>query len=293
MVEKYIQNNDAEKVIWVVSYPKSGNTWVQLTVKTAGASYGFPSDDLDVYKLKRAKKKPTVVKGIKSSVTTCSATVLKTHAVYDNANEIHSELGLSTCGFIYVVRNPLDVLLSFINFSRIQYQNSNYPEEYAQNLFCELLGFDQPMTPEEWSKVELDAIPKENLDHALEYFTKNNTEIPNLKMAGKSWLNHAKSWKSVSNELPNVYLRYEDLIEDNQNILALKEVFDFSNAELLNAISKVNERATVIKGTNIFFNKMSSYYYLEYFSQDRIEKFIDVYKDDLSYLGYTNLPSCK
>ena len=40
----------------------------------------------------------------------------------------------------------------------------------------------------------------------------------------------------------------------------------------------------------IFYNKMSSYYYPEYFSNSAISRFSRRYKDALENVGYSNLP---
>ena len=76
------QSQSAESVIWIASYPKSGNTWMQTVVRMAGQSFGFPNMDLDVYKLKSEKLAPAVVSGIQPSITTTRTAVLKTHSIY-------------------------------------------------------------------------------------------------------------------------------------------------------------------------------------------------------------------
>src|SRR5687768_1005670 len=113
-----------ESVIWIASYPKSGNTWVQTVIRRAGKSHGFPKRDLDVYKHIRAGQAPVAVGGIRPEVSRGHTTVLKTHARHVPGTRIHPELNLQAVGFIYVMRNPLDLLLSYINFTRLQYENA-------------------------------------------------------------------------------------------------------------------------------------------------------------------------
>lgn len=282
----------ARSAIWIASYPKSGNTWVQNVVRAAGRELGFPATDLDVYKMMREGRKPTVVSGVQTHLQAKHPTVLKTHARY-HYGRIHSQLGLETAGFVYVIRNPLDLLLSYINFSRIQYANRRQDSDFQHDLFVEMLGMSEPAPYEQWRKTTLDDIPRRNLDHALKRYTDNATTIPTLKVAGGSWFEHARSWVGASTSIPSVVLRYEDLIRDNGNFQRLRELFEFEEQDVNRAVLAVHERSLESKsdeGTRIFLNKMTSYYYPDYFSEALIRDFLERYADDLNLLGYGDLP---
>ncbi len=144
-------------VIWITSYPKSGSTWVNTVLKRAGRDIGYPQGNNDVYKLSDNNDKPEICAAVKARYSDYPCTVLKTHSAYKKNTELHKFRGLKliNCGFIHVYRNPLDVLLSYINFSRKQYQNfenmnRGKREKYKKLLFIDMLGFRQPFDIDTW-----------------------------------------------------------------------------------------------------------------------------------------------
>jgi len=284
------RNKDAESVIWIASYPKSGNTWVQNVIRVAGSDYGFPSKDLDVYKLKSMNQVPSTVGGVRKVVTETPVTVLKTHASYRKNGLVHPELGLKTVGFVYVVRNPLDVLLSYINFTRLQYEKSKNDREYQTNLFIRLLGFERIYSYDEWLEMRLEDIPRQNLDHALAVYAENNMGIPSISgMTGGGWLDHYQSWWRVRNDIPAVILKYEDLLASPDEFLRIRKLFRFSHDEIVNAVNVVNEKQRGLQYKNIFYNKMSAYYFKNFFSKKAVSDFLSRFELDLKKLGYQDL----
>ncbi|MCP5279525.1 MAG: sulfotransferase domain-containing protein [Thiobacillus sp.] len=285
-----LNSEKAKSVIWVVSFPKSGNTWVQAVVRGAGRSYGFPAADLDVYKMKAENRQPSVVRGIQKGVSRGRTTVLKTHSGYLENQEIHPELGLKTVGFVYVMRNPLDMLLSYINFTRVQYEKRQDDREFQRTIFSELLGFDRPIPYEKWVETKLEDIPRKNLDHALSRFAELETAIPGMRnMTKGGWLEHCMSWRKASETLPSVIFRYEDLLMGPESFIPLQRLFIFSAEEITAAAEKVDQGLRALQGKKIFFNKMSAYYFPEYFSPDVVRKFLDKFEIELKLLGYGNL----
>lgn len=280
----------AEAAVWIASYPKSGNTWVQSVIRHAGRAYGFPDGDLDVYKLIADKRAPQIVRGVRPRVTKDPVTVLKTHAAYPSDGRLHPALRLSTAGFVYVMRNPLDMLLSYINFTRQQFEKRKDSAEYQQRLFIELLGFERAYSFDEWQQITLEDIPRDNLDHALKRFTEQKTMVPGMSgVAGGSWLSHCKSWHEARAQMPSVFLRYEDLLEDAGGFLALQKIFKFSDDEILSAVAAVNEKQRGMQYKVVFFNKMASYYFTQFFSPSCIKDFLDAMEPELRELGYDNL----
>jgi hypothetical protein len=213
-----------------------------------------------------------------------------THSRYTPQREPHSQLQLKSVGFVYVMRNPLDILLSYINFTRLQYDKRRDSSEYQEALFRDLLGFERPVPYEEWLEHTLERIPRANLDHALERFTELETAIPGVRNAGGSWLEHCRSWRQAARRLPAVFLRYEDLLDGPQAFLPLARVFTFSEAQIASAVAAVNERQRAEQFKKVFFNKMSAYYYPEFFSPGPLARFLSRFEDELHELGYDNLP---
>lgn len=284
----------AEFVIWVASYPKSGNTWLQTVIRHAGRSQGFPNQDIDVYRLIAEKREPQVVASVRPRVSPGPTTVLKTHRAWREGGRLHGELNLKTMGFVYVMRNPLDMLLSYINFSRQQYGRRKESAEYQQSLFIDLLGFDKPYAFEDWAAMSLDKIPRANLDHALTRFTDLDTDIPVISGTTRStWLEHCRSWKAASGHMTGVFLRYEDLLAGPQHFHPLRKIFRFTEQQIDEAVESVNAAQRARRGQQVFFNKMTSHYYLDYFSPDVLRRFLDKFEAPLAELGYGNLPATR
>lgn len=288
-----IKKKKARSVIWIASYPKSGNTWVQGVVRAAGKSFGFPCEDLDVYKMKAENRVPVVVGGVRSEVTESPTTVLKTHSAFPKQRRVHAELGLKTVGFVYVMRNPLDMLLSYINFTRMQYKKRKYDPKYQESLFIDLLGFERPKTYEEWLETPLERIERKNLDHAMRRFTELDMELPLMSgVTGGSWLSHCESWREAGENMHSVFFRYEDLLEGPDRFLPLAKLFDFPDEVIIEAVNTVNKKQRELRGRKIFYNKMTSYYYPGYFSEDVISDFLDRFEENLRDIGYGNLYNC-
>jgi hypothetical protein len=280
----------AQAAVWIASYPKSGNTWVQTVIRHAGRSFGFPRGDLDVYKLMAEGREPEVVGGVRAEVSRGGrVTVLKTHARYSEAG-VHPRLGLRTAGFVYVMRNPLDMLLSYINFTRMQYERQQNNADYQQALFIDLLGFERPLAYEEWRNVTLEDLPRERLDHALARFTEQEMAITANRMAGGSWLEHCRSWLDCARKLPSVVLRYEDLLRGPEEFMPLARLFTFSPAQIEAAVAEVNARQRGLQFKRVFFNKMSAHYYTQFFSASLISAFLQRFAVQLKEFGYGDLP---
>jgi hypothetical protein len=192
-------------------------------------------------------------------------------------------------GYVYVMRNPLDMLLSYINFTRVQYDKNRDVAAYQERLFIDLLGFERVVPYETWVETKLEDIPRANLDHALARFGELRTEVPGLRMAGGTWLEHCRSWRGAAKHLPAVLLRYEDLLTGPRGFLPLQRLFTFSDEEIVDAASRVDQGLRALQGKKIFFNRMSAYYFHEFFSKGAIRAFLDRFETDLRGIGYADL----
>jgi hypothetical protein len=236
------------------------------------------------------KREPQAVRGVRPVVSVEPTTVLKTHSAFKPDNQLHPALRLKTAGFVYVMRNPLDMLLSYINFTRQQYERRKESIDYQTQLFVDLLGFDKPYSFEHWQTMKLEDIPRANLDHALTRFTELSTEIPGLTgVAGGSWLEHCRSWKHASEHLPAVFLKYEELLKGPESFLRLSRLFTFAEQQIVDAVNKVNETQQQRKGKKIFFNKMTAYYFNQFFSPEVVDRFLERFEAELTELGYKSL----
>ncbi|MDH3667125.1 MAG: sulfotransferase domain-containing protein [Paracoccaceae bacterium] len=185
-------------LIWIASYPKSGNTWMRMFLANymAPRSDGQPfrltdlgatsSSDARVRDISRAVGQDChemapeeLYRGRQRHLEILSAsekpTLLKTHmpnAILFGMSLIPAEL--SRCA-IYIVRNPLDIVPSYAHYMELDIERS-----------VELLA-----SSKNWTRG-------------------NERQI--TQMVG-DWSMHVRSWLSVD-DFPVLVVRYEDLIDD-------------------------------------------------------------------------------
>jgi hypothetical protein len=283
-------------VLWVASYPKSGNTWVHSVLRLAGKDHGFPQVDMDVYNLARSGVEPRECETVAERFKSRPCTVLKTHSIYREAQKMHKLPGveLTNAGFIHVYRNPLDVLLSYLNFTRLEYKAHADNEIYRKNLFQGLLGMEKTYSYDEWLGVSLDDLPRASLDHALDAFSEADMSIKALHGMSGSWLANTRSWLDASKEVPGFSVRYEDLLADPGQFARLAEMFALTPASIQTALDLVNTRARSVavngnQDQSVFYNKMASFYFSSYFSPEAVARFLARHESALREVGYSEL----
>ena len=179
-------------IIWIASYPKSGNTWIRSFLSsyiyTKGKKFNFsdlkqirafPSDpEINFLKNKYGKFKFTHMAENwdnfqKNIIKKRKFTFLKTHnALIDVKNFSFTNLE-NTIGLIYVIRDPRDVAIS-----------------YASHLNIDL---------------------KKTTHHMINPNLAEKTVDNYDKTLITSWSNHYNSWKNLP--LKKIIIRYEDLID--------------------------------------------------------------------------------
>lgn len=287
------QDATIRNVIWITSYPKSGNTWVGSALKIAGRAHGDHSDQIDAYVLQAEGRLPAINRAVAARFRAAPCSVLKTHSVFAPQGQPHRYPGLElrTVGYIHVYRNPLDVLLSYIGYTRLEYKANRERPEYPVRLFRDLLGFDRTYSYDDWLNQSIDTIPQANLDHALDRFSENGLAIPHLERLAGSWKSHFESWQGVPPGIEGHSVRYEDLTADVAAFDQLVDMYDFTAKELHQAVDKVNAatRKMSVEGDEdqvIFYNKMRAYYFQDYYSRAAIERFCDRNREVLARAGY-------
>jgi len=215
-------------IIWIASYPKSGNTYLRSFL----ASYYFSHDGkfsfdqlLKIHQfpnMKFSKTKSTTkqeasnnwIYNQNSFFNKENLNLVKTHSCLYPYEGNEFTTNKQTLGAIYIVRDPRNVLTSLTH-----HYSLNYNEAFKH------------MTNNESSLLE----KSHELDHSN--FTYLN-----------SWSNHYKSWKN-NTMFEILFIRYEDFQKEKEN--TFKKIILYIN-KLTNKNLKIDETkfANSIKSTN-------------------------------------------
>ena len=276
-------------IIWLTSYPKSGNTWVRSFLSAYYFSQDgdfnfnllesfkqFPSKDFVNLNLKNpldiVKQWEPVQEDILSKK---KIFFLKTHNALISLNNTKFTSPKYTLGFIYIIRDPRNLITSLKNHTDISYEE------------------------------------------ALSFMLDKNTVLYDTKVNDydaahfiSSWRMHYKSW--LNNDVfKKMIIRYEDL-ENNSHEIFYKlvnftnslmkrndkvdekklekaiETTNFNNLRKKEENGEFNENAISLKTNEKvkFFNMGYKNNWNKILPQELKIKLNDKFKDDISYLRY-------
>ncbi|MCB1121752.1 MAG: sulfotransferase domain-containing protein, partial [Verrucomicrobiae bacterium] len=161
---------------WLASYPKSGNTWLRFAV-AALLQPDFSSSAEVQAEVPDVHERPFQPKYCKD--TQCG--FAKTHFQFSQTMPYREH----TAAFIYIYRNPIDVLISNYNYY-LRTSNISMEASEDQNL----------------KELYVDAF----LQHAGD---------PRWEKTGfGSWVDNLKSWLIISKNYPSLFIKYEDMKAD-------------------------------------------------------------------------------
>jgi len=224
------------KIIWIASYPKSGNTFLRALIST----YFFTNDgNYEQSLLKNIKEYPREYFKFRPNNSiykeamqwkekqldinrSCKKFIfLKTHLAHCKVNDIYQTLvpNFSKC-IIYIYRDPRNVLLSVKDFF-------NYDIESAKKTILD-------------NKSILRFKNKDGLE-------KNYAPI-------LDWASNYNSYKNNKNKIPTLFIKYEDLIKDTSDEF-LKILEFLKNNNMSFEINKAKISKTVNSTT---FNKLKN-----------------------------------
>ena len=205
-------------IIWLASYPKSGNTWVRLFLKS------YLSDDKKKFSINEKKDDEFKIERFpnikvfkdmqinydnffeisKNWITiqdrinlNNKLNILKTHNAMCTVNKNKFTNKENTLGVIYVVRDPRDVAVSF------SYHMGKTLTEIVNNM-----------------------IDKEYLISESDFTTEKKVSGSTLL---SSWSNHYNSWKNYKS-IKSIIIKYEDLVRNTADkfyeiVLYLNELY--------------------------------------------------------------------
>ena len=274
-----------KNLIWLASYPKSGNTWVRLFLsnylntenkpigindinssiisssRTIFDSYTpFLSSDLNHEEIDNIR--PEVYKSI--SKENDKFVYIKTHDAFTQNTDNKNIFPLSvTHSVIHIVRNPLDVAISYSHHSNISIDKS---------------------------------ISSLNKEHSLSASSKHLN--PQLRQKMLTWSAHYLSWKNISDNY--ILVKYEDLIENpilefsriiehiyknvnKEKIVEAVKLSSFQNLKKQEEKGNFKERAINSKA---FFRKGKAGSWKEEMSPKQVEEIINKHSKVMKELGY-------
>ena len=212
-------------IIWIASYPKSGNTWLRAMIST----YYFSKDGtFDQNLLKKIDQFPTnkylkdysFDKNIPGE--TCKYWIkaqekinldkkvkfFKTHNVFGKLNNCDFTNNQNSIGCIYVVRDPRNVITSLKNHYQLNDEQAFSWMTNEKNYIYNILKFDE-------------------LGYSDFQFI-------------SSWSTNYKSW-NVQKKIPVKFIKYEDLLNSTYAVFL----------DIINFISKITNNSQSINKDKI------------------------------------------
>ena len=246
MNENYSNLQNNKKIFWISSYPKSGNTWLRLLLcglffTNEGKINNFDilekipgHDSLNNFEyLKNINlhdyniifnnsdydestiltySKYWIESQKKTKIKNGSFGFFKTHNARVNINNNYYTDSSTTMGFIYIYRDPRDVSVSY--------------SKHMNKDIIEVVNF--------------------LLDGQIMEKEKINNKMPEILL---NWNDHYLSWKKFSNQVPSLFIRYEDCLDDLEKEIN-KIIKFFSTNFNLDIPNKEKKIKNIIKTTS-------------------------------------------
>lgn len=279
--------NDRRKIVWLASYPKSGNTWFRVFLTNLLGECTGPAhiNELQRTPIASSRQLFDEVAGISSSnlsfdeidmlrpqvyrMIAEEATDTVFHKVHDAYRVLPGGSPLFppeiTKAVIYFIRNPLDVVISFAHHS-------------ATTIGKMIQGMNNP-------------------DYA--FCSKEDRLHNQLRQQLNTWSGHVKSW-TEQNEMPVLMLRYESMLKNTfesfKNAInfvgikvpdeQIKRAISFSRLEELQKQEKETGFREKSPKAASFFREGGTGYWKTGLTRKQVQLLVDKHKDIMEKAGY-------
>lgn len=271
-------------LLWIASYPKSGNTWVRAFIENYLRNQARAIDINTLHQVSQAEARadlyaPYVKDGDTTGLDVEEICGLRpiVHAdmarqargtIFVKTHNFHGEFAgyplhnsAVTSGAVYIVRNPLDVAISLANY------------------------FGHSM------------------DEAVEFMAEESTGTPNEKenvpQIISSWSVHVESWTRDGGEAVLV-LRYEDLLDNPlkafrklvsflgqpRDPIRLKKAVRFSSFDQLKAQERHHGFVERHENARSFFRQGRKNQWREKLTDEQVKKIIDSHGEQMARFNY-------
>ncbi len=272
-------------ILWLASFPKSGNTWLRAFLANYLADqkeplslkalqfFGF--SDAHGWPYEKLSSKPhgflseAEIAKLRSRVQAMFSQTQPDHVMVKTHNALGTLSGTpmfsqsATVGAIYVIRNPWDTAIS-------------YADHFGISIDDTITAFAQPTL---------------SIDPSAR----------NIRQYLGGWSGHAASWASAQ-WLKRRVVRYEDMIADPEQVFGrvldflslpadkkrLKNAIKFSSFRELSAQESRNGFGEKSENAEKFFRKGKAGGWREVLSEDQVNRLLGDHREGLAHFGYLN-----
>lgn len=279
-----------KNIVWLASYPKSGNTWFRMFISNL----------------------------LINSKTPLEISHIRNDGIASSTNFFENETGINpfelTNDEIDLIRPSLYKILSN------NFLNANGKNEFMYLKVHDAFTFNQknrPIFPSEVSKCAIYFVrnphdvcisyanhsacdPSRILDSLInKKKTTNGLKSLQLHQQFLSWGLHYRSWAN-QREIPVKVIRYEDMLSDPYKVFTeavkfigldydqerIKRAVDNSSFDKLKKMEQKEGFAEKVAKTESFFWKGEAGYYKNYLTKEQIDIITDNFRDEMEELGY-------